>query len=166
MNKSKLIISLFFFITVTGLSINEAFAKDRKGRLGVGLSNQFANDLTALSFKVQRSRSFSISGLAAINTDNNGGGHGVGIKVFKNLFDEPQLTFYVAALAGLVGTKATAGDQSGFQFDLTMGPEFNFQGLDSLGLSVEFGVSLYKLDEFVIETVGEHFVTAAVHFYL
>ena len=47
-----------------------------------------------------------------------------------------------------------------------MGSEFSFAGLSSLGFSVEFGLSLNKVDEFVVETVGDNFIVAGAHFYL
>jgi hypothetical protein len=143
-----------------------AHAMDRRGRLGAGFTNQLQNDIPAISFKLQKSRSFSFGGVFAINTDATNGGTGGGLKLYRNIFEEPQLNFYASSLIGFISQKSASGDQSGFQVDLTMGSEFSFAGLSSLGFSVEFGLSLNKVDEFVVETVGDNFIIAGAHFYL
>ncbi|MCK5072614.1 MAG: hypothetical protein KAQ98_04250 [Bacteriovoracaceae bacterium] len=160
------IVTSVFIITLLGLSIN-VNAANNEGRLGVGTTNQLMTSLPAISFKIQKARAFSLGGLFGVNTDDDGG-WGAGVKLYRILFDEPQLNFYGAILGALLNRKMGAGgeDESGFQFDLTLGCEFHFVGLSSLGFSFETGISVNKLDDFVIETVGQHFVTAAVHFYL
>jgi hypothetical protein len=50
-----------------------------------------------------------------------------------------------------------------------MGTEFHFAGLESLGLSIEFGLSVRKADPdggTSFETLGDSFIKSAVHFYL
>ncbi len=149
------------------LLAQSAFATDRRGRLGVGMSNQLKNDQPAIHFKIQKSSSFAFGGLAGVSTRDVGGGHGFGVKVYRNLFDEPQLTFYTSVLAALIKEKTLTGDDEGFQFDLTVGSEFSFAGLQSLGFSFETGLSFNKINsEFGIETVGYHFITAGILFYL
>lgn len=143
-----------------------AYGMDRIGRLGAGISNQLIGDLPAVSFKLQRSRSFGFGGLIGMNTANDGG-MGAGLKVYRNFFDEPQLNFYGSLLGAYISDKQASGqDQTGFQFDLTLGSEFSFTGLQSLGFSFEFGVSANKLDDFVVETVGNGFIVMMAHFYL
>ncbi len=155
----------FIFCALLGFLTN-AHAMDRRGRLGAGFSNQLQNGLPAVSFKLQKSRSFAFGGIFGINTDAANGGSGGALKLYRNIFEEPQLNFYASGLVGFISQKRSSGDQSGFQVDLTMGSEFSFAGLSSLGFSVEFGVSLNKIDEFVVETVGHNFIVAGAHFYL
>ena len=144
-----------------------SYSMDRRGRLGVGMSNQLKNDLPAISFKLQKSSAFAFGGVFGISTRGPGGGHGFGLKVYRNLFDEPQLTFYTSLLAAIIKNKLVTGDDDGFQFDLTVGSEFSFAGLQSLGFSFETGISLNKINEdFGVETVGYHFIVAGIHFYL
>ena len=69
-------------------------------------------------------------------------------------------------MGALIKEKNGSVDESGFQFDLTFGSEFHFTGLNSLGFSFEFGISMNKMDTFIVETVGHHFITAGIHFYL
>lgn len=158
----------FITIAVTCyiLCVSSAFSMERVARLGVGFSNQFANETPAISFKLQQSKSFAIGGMLAINTNEFSGGNGAGLKMYNIIFDEPQLNFYFSFLGALINRKTTTKTESGFQFDFTFGSEFSFSGLDSLGASIEFGASLNKLNDFQIQTVGHNFITAGIHFYL
>lgn len=157
----------FLVLSALFLMTSSVFAVERRGRLGVGFSNQLQNELPAVSFKIQRSRSFAFGALLGLSTDDNDGGLGAGIKLYRILFDEPQLNFYTSLLgAYLRDNNGANASQSGFQFDLTLGSEFSFVGLQSLGFSVEFGVSMNKMNDFVVETTAGGLVVAAVHFYL
>lgn len=155
---------LFLFAILISLNTH---AVDRRGRLGVGMTQQLMNNMPAISFKLQRSRGFAFGGMLGLSTADTGGGHGAGLKIYRNLFDEPLLTFYSSLMAALTKQKISPGNEkSGFQIDLTLGSEFSFNGLQSLGLSFETGISANKIDDFVLETVGYHFIVAAIHFYL
>lgn len=157
----RLIIAVCLFFTVTG-----AQALEKTNRLGVGMTNQLKNDFPALSFKMQKTRSFAYGGMAGISTSDTSGGYGVGIKLYRNIFDEPQLNFYLSGMGALLSNKINGVSHSGFQIDLSFGSEFHFTGLNSLGFSFEFGVSANKKKDFVFETLGSHFIVAGIHFYL
>ena len=144
----------------------ECFASHQRGRLGLGFSNQLITGIPAISFKLQTSPTLARGGIIALSTNETSGGHGAGIKVYRLIFEEPQLNFYGSLLAGLLGKKSGTTSQSGFQFDFNLGTEFHLKGIESIGFSFEFGVSLNKLDNFAIEIRGNHILTAGVHFYL
>lgn len=141
-------------------------AIERIGRLGLGFANQMAVGIPSISFKLQRSKSFAFGGQVGYSNDDNGGGSAAALKIYRNFFEEPNLVFFGSVLGGIINEKTNGISQSGFQADLTLGSEFSFPGLESLGFSLEFGVSFNKIDEFVIETVGNNFIVSAVHFYL
>ncbi len=141
-------------------------ALEKTNRLGVGMTNQLKNEFPALSFKIQKSRSFAYGGMVGLSSSDTVGGYGTGIKLYRNIFDEPQLNFYMAGAAALLSNKINGESHSGFQFDLSFGSEFHFTGLNSLGLSFEFGVSANKKKDFVFETLGNNFLVAGIHFYL
>jgi hypothetical protein len=141
-------------------------AMERISRLGIGFANQMANGLPTISFKLQRSKSFAFGGQFGYSNADNGGGHAAAVKVYRNFFDEPHLTFFGAILGGMISETTNAESTSGFQVDVTLGSEFSFPGLESLGFSVEFGGSMNKINDFVIETVGNNYFVSAVHFYL
>lgn len=134
------------------------------------MTNQLANEIPALSIKVQQSKTFAMGGLLGFKSDQDNTLYGAGLKLYRIIFDEPQLNFY---MAGLFATETYLDKnkkaESGYQFDGTMGSEFHFSGLESLGFSLEFGVSVRKVDPdagTTFQTLGDSFLKAAVHFYL
>lgn len=155
-------------ILLSLLFLPQAYGRDLQGRLGVGMANPFTNGIPGVSIKLHRNRSFAIGAILALELDDNTGGHGAGVKFYKNLFDEPQLHFFSALMLAHVGNNiSSTEDESGLQIDLTVGSEFNFVGLESIGFSFETGVSFDNTgDDLVIKTTGQHIVTAGVHFYL
>ena len=157
-----------FILTFTMFFVygSYSYAGNYQSRIGLGMSNQLNNNVASISLKLQRSRALAVGCLIGANTDENNGGYGAGVKAYRIIFDEPQLNFYAAGLAALISSKTDGESESGFQFDFTLGSEFSFSGITSLGFSFEFGVSLTKLEDFVIKTVGQNFITAAIHFYL
>jgi len=163
---TRLLTLPFILLVIFSFLPKNSFGRDNIGRMGIGTTNQLANDMPAISFKIMKDASFGIGGVIAFSTSEDEGGHGAGIKVYKLIFDEPQLQFYASGLAAMIKEKGGQDEGSGFQLDATLGSEFSFQGLDSLGFSFEVGFSMNKTDEMVIETVGYHFIVAALHFYL
>ncbi len=165
-NLTPRLITLLLTLALSAFIFNKAHALEKTNRLGVGMTNQLKNDFPALSFKMQKNRSFAYGGMAGISTSDTNGGYGVGLKFYRNIFDEPQLNFYMAGAGALLSNKVAGVSKSGFQIDLSFGSEFHFSGLNSLGFSVEFGVSANKKDSFVFETLGNNFIVSGVHFYL
>lgn len=159
-------ISKFIFIIFTLVVFSKAQAFDKVGRLGIGMTNELKNDFPAISFKMQKNRSFALGGVFGISSDTDKGGYGAGLKFYRNIFDEPQLNFYLAGMGALINNKVSSTSYSGFQFDLSFGSEFHLTGLNSIGFSFEFGATAYKSKNFVFQTLGNNFVVSAVHFYL
>ena len=159
----------FFYLLLVFIPLFSQ-AADLRGRMGVGGSNQLANGLPALSLKIQQSKTFAMGGVLGIKSDEDNTLYGAGLKVYRIIFDEPQLNFY---MAGLFATETYSGKKdkakSGYQIDGTMGTEFHFTGLESIGFSFEFGLSVRNVDDkkgTTFQTLGDQFVKAAVHFYL
>jgi hypothetical protein len=144
------------------------FATDMRGRLGVGMSNQLNNDLPAISIKMQQNKAFALGGLLAFKSDDDHTLYGAGLRVYRIIFDEPQLNFYMAGtFAALSYLDEQDKEKSGYQIDGTLGSEFHFTGLESLGFSFEFGFSVNDVGNgTTFETLGNNFLKAAVHFYL
>lgn len=156
--------ALFFLSSVT-------YGADLRGRMGIGASNQLANEIPAISFKIQQSKTFALGGLVGFRSDQDHTLYGAGVKFYRIIFDEPQLNFYISGLAATLNYLDEEKDKlkSGFQVDGTMGTEFHFSGLESLGFSIEFGLSARNADPdggTSFETLGDQFLKAAVHFYL
>lgn len=144
-----------------------AHAISMLGRTGLGFTNQLQNDYSALSFKIQKSRNSALGVLLGIKSDSNDTNYAIGLKAFRLIYDEPLLNFYMSALGAYMTNNTTTSDDSGFQIDGTLGTEFFFSGLESIGFSLEFGLSLHKSNgNTTFETVGYDVIKAAVHFYL
>lgn len=150
---------------------SQVFAADLRGRMGIGASNQLANEIPAISLKIQQSKTFALGGLLGFKSDEDHTLYGAGLKLYRIIFDEPQLNFY---MAGLLATQNYIDEESdkvksGYQIDGTLGSEFHLSGLESIGFSFEFGLSVRNADAdggTSFETLGDQFVKAAVHFYL
>lgn len=137
------------------------------GRLGVGFTNQLANDMEAISFKIQRSRSSALGVVLGFKAEDSETTYGAGIKLFRNIYEEPNLRFFMSGFVAALSEVINQKTESGFQIDGTFGSEFHFTSLESLGFSMEFGVSIDTLgDGTTIQTAGHNFFKAAVHFYL
>ena len=139
--------------------------------MGIGASNQLANDIPAISLKVQQSKTFALGGLLGFESDQDNTIYGAGVKFYRIIFDEPQLNFYMAGLLATLTYLDEEEDKvkSGYQIDGTLGSEFHFSGLESIGFSFEFGISARDADAergTTIQTLGDQFIRAAVHFYL
>ena len=139
------------------------------GRLGVGMTDHLVTGQKALSVKLQRSRSSALGGHFSLDSSDDGIFYGLGLKAYRYIYEEPQLNFY-SAISGTYLTfkdESTDDSLSGYQIDGTLGAEFSFQGLESIGFSFEFGVGLSNYqDETQFKTLGHSMVASAVHFYL
>jgi hypothetical protein len=160
-----------FFLFFILLLSTHSFAADLRGRMGVGASNQLANNVPALSLKIQQSKTFAMGGVLGFKSDQDHTLYGAGLKLYRIIFDEPQLNFYMAGLFATQNYLDEKSDKvkSGYQIDGTLGTEFHFQGLESIGFSFEFGLSVRNANASggtSFQTLGDQFVKAAVHFYL
>src|SRR5690554_1740141 len=127
---------------------SNANAMNLTGRLGLGATNQIVTGMDALSFKLQRSSSSAFGALVGLDTSSDSSNYALGVKGYNIIYDEPQLNFY-SALSGIVFTYQDLKDdtKSGHQIEASLGAEFSFQGLESLGFSFEFGLGLIKYQE-------------------
>jgi len=156
------------FLIILTLPI-QIMARSYVGHLGAGVTTQLENQIPSLSIKNYISDSWAWGLNGNFNTDSKIGGWGIGAKVYKNFFAEPNLFFYAAFMFGVLNSKKykdVGGNTTGIQADLTIGSEFFIPGIESLGLSFETGLSINTLNEFTFKTTGHSFVTAAIHFYL
>ncbi len=149
------------------LTSSPVWALNKTGRMGVGLSNQLVNDLPALSLKIQQNRYFALGGLLGFRSNEDYTIYGAGLRVFRTIFEEDLLNFYMAGTLVSLSYEENNKAKSGYQFDGTLGTEFHFERIESIGFSFEFGLSYNKGPEGRnFETLGNNFLKAAVHFYL
>lgn len=155
---------LFVLITtILTLAAPIASAKDLTDRLGVGYNAEFSTSgrtVPALSAKYGLSKDLHLAGAVGFNTQTPSQ-FVMGAKLFKNIFYETNLNFYLAGGAAYI--KDT---KSAVEFLGVLGAEFFLPGLDSLGLLFEAGISANNVGgSFGIKTVGFSFLQAGMHFY-
>lgn len=163
----KYLKTLVFLVSL--FSLSQVYAVDRIGRLGIGSSQSSASGLRTLSLKLQRSRSSSLGAYFGVNSEDGTTTYAAGGRLYRIIYDEPQLDFYSVLSLGMYTYEVDAGGStdSGYELEGGLGTEFSFQGLESLGFSFEFGLRLYTQDsETNMGTFGHDIIKAAIHFYL
>ncbi len=146
--------------------IPQAQAKDMHGRFGLGYNSQFANStalfaVPGISIKYAFTRDLAgelIGGVATSAPSNSV----AALKLFKNIFFENNLNFYLTIGGGVL----SGGGLVAAQFLAGLGVEFFIPGIESLGFAVETGASLDNLaGYFIVKTMGISFLSAGIHFY-
>jgi hypothetical protein len=153
-----------------------ALAKDLTSRLGVGYTDSFGiSNLPSLAVKYYPSNDLAVSASLGIdtNTTNSTAGSsnfGFGARVYKTVFTEENLNFFMGAGGALISTGPTSGgsgsNSSGFELAGFCGVEFFWPGLDSLGFNFLGGIGITSLSSGVrFRTLGESPFKAGMFFY-
>ncbi len=149
------------------LTASPSFAKDLTNRVGLGFKNQFGVDLPGVAAQYYPSKELGVAAVVGIDTQKNSSKFGATGKIFRIIFEEDRMNFYMGASAGLLSQELAGVNNSGFELGGYAGGEFFFQGLDSLGFSFELGVGITSLADGVrFRTVGDSPVRAGIIFYL
>lgn len=143
-----------------------SLAKDLQGRFGLGYNAQFANfdtpgGVPGVSVKYGLTRDIGTELVVGMTTGTPSNSVSA-LKFFKTLFFETNLNFYFMLGGGIL----TGNSRSGAEFLGGFGTEFFIPGIESLGFSMETGLSLDNLGgSFVLKTMGISFLNAGMHFY-
>ncbi|MCB0411290.1 MAG: organic solvent tolerance protein [Bdellovibrionales bacterium] len=145
------------------------YGKDLTHRLGVGYADQFgvSGGLPSVALRYYSARDLGFAAHLGVDTDEDNSRFGFMAKVFRIIFEEDNMNFYMGAGAGLVSSKPNGGStSSGFDLSGFFGAEFFFSGLDSLGFSFEAGVGVTSLSNDVrFRTLGDSPMRAGMIFY-
>lgn len=148
------------------LSLRQAEAKDLTSRLGAGFSNQFSEGLPSLAVKYYPDPNLGIGAALGVDTQENNSKFGFMAKLYRILFSESNMNFYMGAGAGLVSVEVNNDSDSGFEVAGYFGGEFFFTGLESLGFSFEAGVGVTSINSEVrFRTIGDDPFRAGMTFY-
>jgi hypothetical protein len=168
------------FATITLLlaitTSQTAYAKDMTSRLGVGYSDSFSvSNLPSIAVKYYPNQDLALSAALGIDTNSTNSttgnsNFGFGVKLYKTIFPEENMNFYMGAGAGLVSISPTTGGtgatNSGFELTGFFGAEFFLPGLDSMGFNFQAGVGVTSLSSGVrFRTIGETPLKAGMYFY-
>lgn len=166
---SKLVFSALFTVLLTSFSIQ---AKDLTNRLGIGLGNQFSQELPAVSAYYYPNPELGLGLALGVNTEDDRSKFGLLFKIYRVIFPEDNMNFYMGASAGLLSyeqdkdTNTGTETQSGFELNGFFGGEFFFSGLDSLAFRFEAGLGILSVDDGVtFRTIGDSPVRAGITFY-
>ncbi len=170
-------ISAILFLAIT-LTISSGQAKDMTSRLGVGYSNSFSvGNMPSLAVKYYSSNDLAISAALGVDTNttnsssSGNSAFGFGAKIYKTIFPEDNMNFYMGGGAGLVSTSTnptgiSSTTSSGFELSGFVGVEFFVPGLDSMGFNFQAGVGVTSASGGVrFRTIGETPLTAGMYFY-
>lgn len=147
-----------------------AFSKDLSHRLGVGYSDQFSESLPSLSVRYWPSEKLGVGAALGVDTEEGASAFGFLAKLYRVIFTEDNMNFYMGTGAGLISQEVTTGTNSdtnsGFELIGFCGGEFFMPGLDSLGFSFEAGVGVTSISSNVrFRTFGDSPFKAGMIFY-
>lgn len=154
----------FVFCMVFG---SLAHAKDLTSRLGIGYKNQFSAELPSIAAQYYPAADIGLSASLGVDTQDNDSKFGFMVRLYKIVFMEDNLNFYMGTGAGLLSTETAAGqNESGFELAGYAGCEFFFSGLESLGFSFETGAAITSVSSGVrFRTFGDSPIRAGMMFY-
>lgn len=145
-----------------------ASAKDLTSRLGVGYADQFGVDesLPSLAVRYFPSAQLGLAAHLGVDTEKDNSRFGVMGKVFRIIFMEDNMNFFMGASAGIISREVAGNNDSGFELGGFFGGEFFLTGLESLGFNFEAGVGVTSISSEVrFRTVGDSPVRAGITFY-
>jgi len=141
-------------------------AKELTNRLGVGYQNQFSIDLPGIAARYYPNPDLGVSAALGIDTEADASKFGLMAKVFRIIFKENNLNFYLGAGAALVSQEVLGKSDSGFELNGFAGVEFFVAGLESLGFIFEAGIGIASIDSGVrFRTFGDHPIKGGIMFY-
>ncbi len=143
-----------------------SFAKELPERLGVGYSNQFSEEIPSIAMRYYPDPKLGVGLALGIDTDDGSSKFGFMARLYRIIFPEDNMNFYMGTGAGIISIEENNSTDSGFELSGFCGAEFFFTGLENLGFSFEAGVGVTSIDSEVrFRTIGDHPMKAGVIFY-
>ncbi|MCB0414244.1 MAG: organic solvent tolerance protein [Bdellovibrionales bacterium] len=125
----------------------QIYAKDLVNRLGVGYSDPFSEVLPSLTVRYYPSLEMGYSAALAVDTEKNYSRFGFMVNLYRTIFMEDNMNFFMGGGAGLISKETAGVNSSGFEVSGFAGGEFFFSGLDSLGFSFESGLGVTSISD-------------------
>jgi|GEM_PF-2344410 len=164
--RSAFLVFSFLLAAQSAYALVPGDEKNLRGRLGLGFTNQIAvstdRTVPALSTKYYMDKGTAVGLGVGFDTRSTESQMAIGMKGYKNVFNESNLIFYMGLGLAYVNYKGSKIQGSAF-----IGSEFFFDKIPSLGLSFEAGIrGDSSSGSFAVRTTGDSFLTAGMHFYL
>ena len=163
--------SLWIVLLLSCVFVGEmGFSKDLTNRLGVGFTDQFSTgdgrSLPSVAVRYYPSPELGFSAALGVDTSEGQSKFGFMAKMYRIVFTEDNMNFYMGAGAGLLSEEAGTTNNSGFELTGFAGGEFFFSGLESVGFSFEMGVGIVSMSSEVrFRTIGDSPFKAGIIFY-
>ncbi len=162
----SLFVVVLMIISAISLQIH---AKDLTSRLGIGYADQFGIDggLPSVAIRYYPNANLGVAGQIGIDTKEDYAKFGAMAKVFRVIFMEDNMNFYMGGGAGMISRELPGeGNESGFELAGFFGGEFFLPGLESLGFNFEAGVGVTSISSEVrFRTIGDSPLKAGMSFY-
>ena len=166
MNNTTLIRKLILACVFGLFVISTASAKDLSNRLGVGYSNQFSVGMPSMAASYHPNAEIGLGASLGVSTEEDDSRFGLLFKVYRIIFPEENLNFYMGASAGILSYELSGQSESGFELNGIFGAQFFFAGLDSLAFHFEAGLGITSIDSGVhFRTIGSSPMEAGLIFY-
>lgn len=145
---------------------HQAEAKDLSNRLGIGFKNQSSVELPGIAVQYWPGSDLGFSATLAIDTQTNNSKFGAMAKLYRVIFPEDNLNFYLGAGAGTLSVETNGNNQSGFELMGFAGVEFFLPGLENIGWSFEAGTAITSISSGTrFRTFGDSPLRAGAIFY-
>ena len=162
----RLLISLILLATFVICHPTMGWSKELSNRLGMGYSNQFSEELPSVAIRYYPDPKLAVGAALGVDTLENSSKFGFMAKLYRIIFTEDNMNFYMGTSAGVISIEQNSKTDSGFELSGYCGGEFFFTGLDNLGLSFEAGVGVTSIKSQVrFRTIGDHPLKAGIIFY-
>jgi hypothetical protein len=163
---NRMNIALTTLLFATFFSAQVASAKDLSNRLGIGYKNQFSTDLPSVAVQYYPGPDLGFSASLGVDTQKDSSKFGAVAKIYRIVFQEENLNFYMGAGGGLVSEETAGHNESGFELLGYAGAEFFLHGLENLGFSFEAGAGITSLSSQTrFRTFGDSPLRAGIIFY-
>ena len=161
----KLFTVILFCLLVSSTGL---FAKDLKGRVGLGFNSQLSpNGINSVSLKIWTTSDICIQPILGFQFTDLVNEIDIGGKLLYKIKDEKSINVYTGGGIGIAIVDPDLGDsETAFSIGGILGVEYFFSGLPNLGFSseIEFGVSDY-VDNTTVGLEADTFLTAGIHYY-
>lgn len=169
MKKARL---LSVFVTALAVIVSifsfapQAEAKDLSNRLGIGFKNQSSVELPGVAVQYWPGAELGLSAALGIDTQTNNSKFSAMLKLYRVIFPEDNLNFYLGAGAGILSIEAGGANESGFELLGFAGVELFLAGLENVGFSFEMGTAITSISSGTrFRTMGDSPVRAGITFY-
>ncbi len=162
----SVLVAAVLFVAIFFVRTDVASAKDLSNRLGIGFKNQSSVDLPSMAVQYWPGSELGLSVSLGLDTEPTKSKFSGMAKIYRVIFPEDNLNFYLGAGAGVLSLEEVGKNQSGFELMGFAGCEFFLPGLENVGWSFELGTAITSISSGTrFRTFGDSPLRAGAIFY-